>query len=46
MSDTGGGVYTYTVDFNAYLEKWKEENIPADDTADASGAAGGTASGA
>ena len=46
MSDAGGGVYTYTVDFNAYLETWKEENIPADDTADASGAAGGTASSA
>ncbi len=40
-----GGVYTYTVDFAAYLEKWKAENLPADtggaDTGDAAGGSAG-----
>lgn len=28
LDDVGGGVYTYTVDFAAYLKQWKEENDP------------------
>ena len=30
LTDAGGGVYTYTVDFAAYLEQWKAANLPAE----------------
>ncbi len=36
LTDAGGGVYTYTVDFAAYLEQWRAENIDEDTTSGAS----------
>ena len=42
LTDAGGGVYTYTVDFAAYLEQWKAANLPAEtEPVDTAGAGGG-----
>lgn len=43
LTDTGGGVYTYTVDFAAYLETWKQAHGAGDASSSSVAPSAGTA---